>query len=147
MPIESLLIILLVGGIAGWLAALVVHGTGFGLVADIALGIVGAFIGNWLLPKLGLRLGGGLVAEIIIAMIGAMVLLIVLGLFQRSSGGRLSLTPPGFPIFVISLALAIVALLMFYAGVRMPVFNTFRAFDILALAYVALLAGVVFRGI
>jgi uncharacterized membrane protein YeaQ/YmgE (transglycosylase-associated protein family) len=120
MSAESLLIILLVGGIAGWLAGLIVHGTGFGLVADIALGIVGAFVGNWLRPKLGLRLGGGLVAEIIIATIGALVLLIVLGLFQRSGGERLSLTPPGFPIFVISLALAIIALLIFYAGGQDP---------------------------
>jgi uncharacterized membrane protein YeaQ/YmgE (transglycosylase-associated protein family) len=44
---ESLLIILLVGAIAGWIAGLIVQGTGFGLVADIALGIVGAFIGSW----------------------------------------------------------------------------------------------------
>ena len=92
MSAESLLIILLVGGIAGWLAAYIVHGTGFGLVADIALGIVGAFIGNWLLPRLGLHLGGGFVAEIIIATIGALTLLIILGLFQRS-GGRLEISP------------------------------------------------------
>src|SRR5471030_1732954 len=86
MSAESLLIILLVGGIAGWLAGIIVQGTGFGLVADIALGIVGAFVGNWLLPRLGLRLGGGFVAEIIIATIGAITLLIILGLFQRSGG-------------------------------------------------------------
>jgi uncharacterized membrane protein YeaQ/YmgE (transglycosylase-associated protein family) len=147
MSAESLLIILLVGGIAGWLAGIIVQGTGFGLVADIALGIVGAFVGNWLLPRLGLRLGGGFVAEIIIATIGAITLLIILGLFQRSGGGRVHLTPPGFPIFVISLALAIIAMLLYYAGVRIPLFNTFRTFDILALAYVALLAGVLFRGI
>ncbi len=147
MSAESLLIILIVGGIAGWLAALIVHGTGFGLVADIALGIVGAFIGNWLLPKLGLRLGGGLIAEIIIATIGAVVLLALLGLFQRGGGGRVSLTPPGFPIFVVSLVLAIIAMLAYYAGIRIPVFNAVRVFDVLALAYVALLAGVLFRGL
>jgi uncharacterized membrane protein YeaQ/YmgE (transglycosylase-associated protein family) len=147
MSAESLLIILLVGGIAGWLAGIIVQGTGFGLVADIALGIVGAFVGNWLLPRLGLRLGGGFVAEIIIALIGALVLLVILGVFQRRGGGRIYLTPPGFPIFVISVALAIIAMLLYYAGVRIPLFNTFRTFDILALAYVALLAGVLFRGI
>ena len=147
MSAESLLIILLVGGIAGWLAGIIVQGPGFGLVADIALGIVGAFVGNWLLPRLGLRLGGGFVAEIIIATIGAITLLIILGLFQRRGGGRVLLTPPGFPIFVISLALAIIAMLLYYAGVRIPLFNTFRTFDVLALAYVALLAGVLFRGI
>jgi len=142
MSAESLLIILLVGGIAGWLAGVIVQGTGFGLVADIALGIVGAFLGNWLLPRIGLRLGGGFVAEVIIATIGALVLLAVIGLFQRS-GGRIMLTPPGFPIFVISLALALLAMLMYYAGVRIP--TTFRPFDILAIAYVVLLAGVFFR--
>jgi len=147
MSAESLLIILVVGGIAGWLAAVIVQGTGFGLVADIALGIVGAFVGNWLLPKLGLRLGGGLVAEIIIATIGAIFLLAVLGLFQRGGGGRVSLTPPGFPVFVISLVLAVIAMLVYYAGIKMPIFNTIKVFDILALAYVALLAGVVFRGL
>jgi len=147
MSAQSLLIILMVGGIAGWLAAVIVQGTGFGLVADIALGIVGAFVGNWLLPKLGLRLGGGLVAEIIIATIGAIFLLAVLGLFQRGGGGRVSLTPPGFPIFVISLVLAVIAMVVYYAGIKMPIFNTIKVFDILALAYVALLAGVVFRGL
>jgi len=144
MSAESLLIILLVGGIAGWLAGVIVQGTGFGLVADIALGIVGAFLGNWLLPRLGIHLGGGFVAEVIIATIGALVLLILLGLFHRS-GGRFMLTPPGYPIFALSLALALLAMLMFYAGVRIPV--TLRAFDVLAIAYVLLLAGVFFRGL
>ena len=59
MSAETLLIILLVGLIAGWLAGQVVKGTGFGLVADIAIGIVGALIGSWLLPRLGIHLGSG----------------------------------------------------------------------------------------
>lgn len=80
---ESLLIILLIGLIAGWLAGQIVRGTGFGLVADIALGIVGAFIGSWLLPQLGIRIGTGTVAAIIVATIGAVVLLIILRLFNR----------------------------------------------------------------
>jgi uncharacterized membrane protein YeaQ/YmgE (transglycosylase-associated protein family) len=146
MSAESLLIVLVVGGIAGWLAALIVRGTGFGLVADIALGIVGALLGSWLFPRLGIHLGGELVGEIIIATIGAVVLLLLLGLFQRS-GGRVFLTPPGYPIFIISLVLAIIAMLIFYAGVRIPVLSGFRAFDLLTLAYIALLVGVLFRGI
>ena len=55
MSAETLLIILFVGLVAGWLAGQIVQGTGFGLVADIAIGIVGAFIGSWLLPHLGIR--------------------------------------------------------------------------------------------
>jgi len=74
---------LLVGLIAGWLAGLVVQGTGFGLIADIAVGIVGALIGSWLLPQLGIHLGSGIVAAIISATIGAIVLLLILRLFYR----------------------------------------------------------------
>ena len=54
---QSLLVILLVGIVAGWLAGRLVRGAGFGLVGDLIVGIVGAFIGNWLLPKLGIHLG------------------------------------------------------------------------------------------
>ena len=60
MSAESLLVILLVGLIAGWLAGQIVQGTGFGLIADIAIGIVGALIGSWLLPQLGIHLGTAL---------------------------------------------------------------------------------------
>ena len=61
MSAETLLIILFVGLVAGWLAGQIVQGTGFGLVADIAIGIVGALIGSWLLPALGIHLGAGIV--------------------------------------------------------------------------------------
>src|SRR5205085_3699664 len=54
---ESLLVILLVGVIAGWLAGQIVRGTGFGLVGDLIVGIIGAFIGGWLLPRLGIPSG------------------------------------------------------------------------------------------
>jgi uncharacterized membrane protein YeaQ/YmgE (transglycosylase-associated protein family) len=83
---ESILIILLVGLIAGWLAGQVVQGTGFGLIGDICIGIVGAFIASWLLPKLGIGLGTGLIRAIIDATIGAIVLLVIIRLVKR--GGR-----------------------------------------------------------
>ena len=54
---ESLLIILLVGLLAGWLAGQIVQGTGFGIIGDIVIGILGAFIGSWLLPQFGVHLG------------------------------------------------------------------------------------------
>ena len=87
---ESLLIILLVGVIAGWLAGQIMRGTGFGLIGDLIIGIIGAFIGGWLLPQLGIHLGVGMVAAIINATIGAMLLLFVLGLFRAAAavGGR-----------------------------------------------------------
>jgi len=83
---ESLLVILLIGAIAGWLAGQIVQGTGFGLLGDIIIGIVGAFIASWLFPQLGVRLGAGIVAAIIAATIGAIVLLVIVRLVRR--GGR-----------------------------------------------------------
>jgi uncharacterized membrane protein YeaQ/YmgE (transglycosylase-associated protein family) len=77
---QELLIILLVGLVAGWLAGQIVRGTGYGLIADFAIGIVGALIGAWLLPQLGIHLGSGIVAAIISATIGALLLLLILRL-------------------------------------------------------------------
>jgi len=84
---EGILVILLVGLIAGWLAGEIVAGGGFGLIGDIAIGIVGAFIGSWLLPHLGIHIGGGIVAAIVVATIGAVVLLVLVGLFRGSGFG------------------------------------------------------------
>jgi uncharacterized membrane protein YeaQ/YmgE (transglycosylase-associated protein family) len=83
---ESLLIIIVVGLIAGWLAGQIVRGTGYGLVGDLLIGIVGAFIGSWLFPRLGIYFGFGLVPAIINATLGAILLLVVLRLVKR--GGR-----------------------------------------------------------
>jgi len=80
---ESLLVILLIGAVAGWLAAQIVQGTGFGLLGDIIIGIIGAFIASWLFPQLGLHLGAGIVAEIIAATIGAVLLLVIMRLVRR----------------------------------------------------------------
>ncbi len=83
MSDQSILVILLVGLIAGWLAGKIVRGTGFGIIADICIGIVGALIGTWLLPRLGIHIGGGFISSVIVATIGAVLLLIVLRLFHR----------------------------------------------------------------
>lgn len=83
---ESLLVILLIGAVAGWLAGLIVQGTGFGLLGDIVIGIVGAFIASWLFPQLGLHLGAGIGAQIIAATLGAVLLLVIVRLVRR--GGR-----------------------------------------------------------
>jgi uncharacterized membrane protein YeaQ/YmgE (transglycosylase-associated protein family) len=79
---QSLLVILFVGIVAGWLAGRVMEGGGFGLIGDLLVGLVGAFIGNWLLPKLGIHLGVGIVAAILNAFIGAVVLLLILRLLN-----------------------------------------------------------------
>jgi uncharacterized membrane protein YeaQ/YmgE (transglycosylase-associated protein family) len=79
---ESIVVILLVGLVAGFLAGKIVRGAGFGLVGDLCIGIVGAFIGDWLLPQLGIHLGTGIISAIINATIGAVLLLFVLRLLQ-----------------------------------------------------------------
>ncbi len=61
--------------------------------------------------------------------------------------GRFYLTPPSVPVFVVSLVLAILAFLVFYARVSVPIINAGRVFDVLAIAYVVLLAGVLIRRI
>jgi uncharacterized membrane protein YeaQ/YmgE (transglycosylase-associated protein family) len=82
---EGLVVILLVGVIAGWLAGQIVRGNGFGLVGDLVVGIIGAFIGGWLLPRFGVHLGVGIVAAIINATVGAIVLLLVVRLVRGGS--------------------------------------------------------------
>jgi uncharacterized membrane protein YeaQ/YmgE (transglycosylase-associated protein family) len=83
---ESLIVILFVGLVAGWLAGKVVRGTGFGIIGDIVVGIAGAFIASWIFPRLGFHLGGGLLSEIIYSAIGAIILLLIVRLVR--TGGR-----------------------------------------------------------
>ena len=80
---ESLLVILLVGIVAGWLAGKVVRGSGFGLLGDLVIGVVGAFIASLLFPRLGIQLGTGIISEIVFSALGAIILLLIVGLFRR----------------------------------------------------------------
>lgn len=83
MPLEALIIWLVIGAIAGWLAGQIMAGGGFGLVGDIILGIIGAVVAGWLLPRVGLFIGGGYIAQIINAVIGAIIVLFVVRLIKR----------------------------------------------------------------
>ena len=83
---ESLIVILFVGLVAGWLAGKIVPGTGFGIIGDILVGIAGAFVASFLFPKLGIHIGTGLISEIIYSAIGAIVLLLIVRLVR--TGGR-----------------------------------------------------------
>jgi len=83
---ESILVILFVGLVAGWLAGKVVRGTGFGIIGDIIVGIAGALIASLLFPRIGIHLGSGLLSEIIYSAIGAVILLLIVRLVR--SGGR-----------------------------------------------------------
>jgi len=82
MSAESILVILVVGIAAGWLAGQVLRGTGFGLVGDLLVGIVGALFASLLFPRLGLNLGGGLLSQILFAALGAIILLLIVGLVR-----------------------------------------------------------------
>ena len=87
MGTESLLVILFVGLIAGYLASLIVRGGGLGLIGDLLVGLVGALIGSWLLPRLHIDLGSGLLAAILDATIGAVILLAALRLLSGPRRG------------------------------------------------------------
>jgi len=82
MDIASIIIFLLIGAVAGWLAGKLMKGGGFGLIVNIIVGIIGGFIGGWLMSLVGIE-KGGLVWEIITSVIGACVLLFIISLFKR----------------------------------------------------------------
>jgi uncharacterized membrane protein YeaQ/YmgE (transglycosylase-associated protein family) len=84
MDAQSLIIFLIVGAIAGWLAGQIMRGGGFGLVGDIIVGIIGAFLAGMLFPRLGLHIGSGLLGAIISATIGACILLFLARLVRRA---------------------------------------------------------------
>ena len=83
MEPSGLIVLLLVGLVAGWLAGKLIDGTGFGLIGDLIVGIIGAFIGSWLLGALGIFIGMGIVGAIISATIGAVVLLVVIKMIKK----------------------------------------------------------------
>ncbi|RWC39804.1 MAG: GlsB/YeaQ/YmgE family stress response membrane protein [Mesorhizobium sp.] len=84
MGTESLLVFIIIGAIAGWLAGLIVKGFGLGLVGNIVVGIVGALIAGWLFPTMGFAIGGGIFASIIHATIGAVILLVLIKLVKQA---------------------------------------------------------------
>ena len=84
MDLQSLLIFIVVGVIAGWLAGQLVRGGGFGLIGDLVVGVIGALIAGWLFPRLGVSIGSGIVAAIISSAIGAIILLVIIRLVRRA---------------------------------------------------------------
>ena len=82
MDLTSLVVFLIIGAIAGWLAGVVMKGGGFGLLGDIVVGIVGAFVGGWLFGVLGI-FAGGFIGAVITAFVGACVLLFVVRLIKK----------------------------------------------------------------
>lgn len=79
----GLIIWLIVGGVAGWLAGKILQGGGFGLIGNIVIGICGSVLAGWLLPALGVHIASGLVGELIDALIGALIIVAVLAGVRR----------------------------------------------------------------
>lgn len=80
----SLLWFLIIGAIAGWLAGLLMKGRGFGVLGNIAVGVVGAVLGGYLLGAVGVYVGGGTLGTLVTALLGALVLLFFVGLLKRA---------------------------------------------------------------
>ncbi len=80
----SFLWFLIVGLIAGWLAGVLIKGSGFGIIGDIIVGVIGAVLGGWLFSTFGASTGGGLLGSIIVATIGAVILLFIVRLVKRA---------------------------------------------------------------
>ncbi len=78
----NLILFLIIGGVAGWLAGLIMKGRGFGVLANVGIGIVGSFIGGILFRLLGLA-SQGAVGELVTATVGAVVLLAVVGKLKK----------------------------------------------------------------
>ncbi len=85
MSPETLLVWLVVGGVAGWLAGIVVKGYGYGLVGNIAVGILGSVIGGWLFGTYFVGSVGGLPGAIIGATVGAIILLFALRVIRQAT--------------------------------------------------------------
>jgi uncharacterized membrane protein YeaQ/YmgE (transglycosylase-associated protein family) len=85
LGIQSIIVFLIVGAIAGWLAGVIVKGFGFGLLGNIVVGIVGAFIAGWLFPQLGWGVGGGFLWAILHATIGAVILHIIIRIVRTGT--------------------------------------------------------------
>jgi uncharacterized membrane protein YeaQ/YmgE (transglycosylase-associated protein family) len=74
--VENLIVFLLVGLVAGFLASKVMTGRGMGLIWDVVVGVLGAFLGGWLAGVMGIAVGG-LLAEVVVAFLGALILLFI----------------------------------------------------------------------
>lgn len=81
----DILVTLIIGAIAGWLGSLIFRGSGFGLIGNIVIGILGSFVGSWFLGLLNFSFGGGTLGAILTGAVGAIV---ILALANLIFGGR-----------------------------------------------------------
>jgi uncharacterized membrane protein YeaQ/YmgE (transglycosylase-associated protein family) len=85
MDLQQTIVFLVIGGIAGLLAGLIVKGGGLGLVGNIVVGVLGALLGGWLFKLMKISIGGEWLGPLVTATAGAVVLLFVLGIFKKKA--------------------------------------------------------------
>ena len=83
MNVDQLVVFLVIGGVAGWLAGLIMKGGGFGILGNVVAGVIGAVLGGWLFGVLGISVGGKWVGPVVTATAGAVVLLFAIGLIRK----------------------------------------------------------------
>lgn len=80
----EILLFLLIGAIAGWLASLIMGGGGYGLIGDIIIGVIGGFIGGYLFGFFNVSAGSGWIGSLVTALVGAIVLIAVVRTLKRA---------------------------------------------------------------
>lgn len=80
----EIIVTLIIGAVAGWLGSLIFSGSGLGLLGNIVVGVLGSFVGYWLLGKLGVSLGTGILGAILTGAVGAIVILAILNLIFKA---------------------------------------------------------------
>lgn len=86
MDTTSIIVLLVVGAVIGWLAGVIMRGFGFGLIGNIIVGVIGSFVGTWLFTRiLGIQIGISPIVDLAIySLVGAVILLFIVGLLRRS---------------------------------------------------------------
>jgi uncharacterized membrane protein YeaQ/YmgE (transglycosylase-associated protein family) len=79
--------VIVIGGVSGWLAGLLMRGSGYGILGDIIVGLIGAFIGNWLVHAmhLSVNVGNPIANRIVVAVVGAVLLMVIVALLRPRS--------------------------------------------------------------
>ena len=80
---ERIIVILVIGALAGWLGSIIYKGSGLGILGNIVIGIIGSYVGYWLLGKLDINLGTGWVGAILTGAVGAIIILVLSNLLYK----------------------------------------------------------------
>lgn len=83
MDLEQIIVFLIIGAVAGWLAGLIFKGGGFGILGNMIVGIIGAVLGGWIFDLLDISIGGRWLGPIVTATVGALVLLLAISLVRK----------------------------------------------------------------